>query len=118
MKKLFCTVLLFVFAVTNLAVSAADASMYTTNLFGESYYNCDTTEIGSMIYTTSVDNEVFHEGTASVKFTGVGNVMFKKRIDGDLRGKTAEVSFWLKKDSNVTFSSNDINLYYKIYYND
>ncbi|MBO5060732.1 MAG: Ig-like domain-containing protein [Clostridia bacterium] len=118
MKKLFCTVLLFIFTVTNLIVSAAtDSSLYTSNLFGNSFYNCDVADIGAVRYTQEVDSEVYHEGTASVKLTGTGRQLFVKTVDEDLRGKTAEISFWVKADTTASFTS-PAKLTYNICYND
>ena len=98
MRKLMCAVLIFASVVTNITVGfASNSSMYTQNLFGESFYNCDTAEIGAS-FTADADNSVSYDnGGTSVKLTGRGRDLFKKKITEDLHGKKAEVSFCLKK---------------------
>lgn len=118
MKKLLCTVLLFVFATVNFAVSAAvDKTLYTTNLFGDSFYECGNSDIGAVRYTAEVDTTEYHDGTSSVKLTGTGRQLFVKTVNRDLRGKKVNISFWLKADTTASFA-NQAKISYKIGYND
>lgn len=119
MKKLICAVLIIASVLSGISAGfAAESSLYTENLFGDGFYACDTAEIGTS-FTADVDSDISCDASgSSVRLTGRGRDLFKSRIAADLRGKKARLSFFARKDSTVTFDTDEVLLRYRIYFSD
>ncbi len=149
MKKIISVLLLTMYAVTNFAftVSAAgaggsagagggstsapstDISIYTENLFGDAYYNCDTVTEGVGVqgnsggdaFDESVETGTDAYDTASIKLTGRHRNLFEKTVAGDdLLGKSVKVSLKLKVSEAAYsgVSTKPVRFYYRVQYND
>ncbi len=132
MKKIISVLLLTMYIVSNFAFTvsaAADASIYTENLFGDAYYNCDTVIEGIGVQGNSGDN-AFAESVetgeaaydnASIKLTGESRNIFQKTVAGDdLLGESVKVSLKLKV-SDAAYSGvsgMQVRFYYRVQYND